>query len=85
MVFESMLELLTRLRKEHLADLMVISDQPRALELAHSPFPLPAGIPEWLTPIVGIAPAQLLAYYLTQAKGFDTETPRSIHKVTETA
>jgi glucosamine--fructose-6-phosphate aminotransferase (isomerizing) len=83
MVFESMLDLLARLRSE-LVDMMVISDQPRALELAHSPLPLPAGIPEWLTPIVSIVPAQLLAYYLTRAKGFDTEAPRSIHKVTET-
>jgi glucosamine--fructose-6-phosphate aminotransferase (isomerizing) len=84
MVFESMLELLTRLRKDHLSELMVISDQPGALALAHSPVPLPEGIPEWLTPIVSIVPAQLFAYYLTRARGFDTEAPRSIHKVTET-
>jgi len=84
MVFESMLELLTRLRREHMSELMIISDQPRALELAHSPAALPPGIPEWLTPIISIVPAQLFAYYLTRAKGFDTEAPRSIHKVTET-
>jgi glutamine---fructose-6-phosphate transaminase (isomerizing) len=83
-VFQSMLELLTRLRHEQLAELMVISDQPRALSLAHSPIPLPAGIPEWLTPLVSIVPAQLFAYHLTREKGFDTEAPRSIHKVTET-
>lgn len=83
-VFKSMLELLTRLRNEQLAEMMVISDQPQALELAHSPIPLPADIPEWLTPLVSIIPAQLFAYHLTREKGFDTEAPRSIHKVTET-
>jgi len=83
-VFPSMLELLSRLRHEQLAELMVISDQSSALALAHSPVSLPDGIPEWLTPLVSIIPAQLFAYYLTREKGFDTEAPRSIRKVTET-
>jgi len=83
-VFDSMLELLKGLRNEQLAELMIISDRPEALALAHTPIPLPAGIPEWLTPIVSIVPGQLFAYYLTREKGFDTEKPRSIHKVTET-
>jgi glucosamine--fructose-6-phosphate aminotransferase (isomerizing) len=83
-VFQSMLELLTRLRKEQLAEMMIISDQAHALALAHSPIPLPADIPEWLSPIVSIVPAQLFVYHLTHEKGFDTEAPRSIHKVTET-
>lgn len=83
-VIQSMLDLLRRLRSEQLAEMLIISDQAQALELAHSPLPLPAGIPEWLTPLVGIVPAQLFTYYLTREKGFDTEAPRSIHKVTET-
>ncbi len=83
-VFGSMAELLGRLRHEQMAELLIISDQPEALALANSPIPLPTGIPEWLTPIVSIVPAQLFAYYLTREKGFDTEAPRSIHKVTET-
>ncbi len=83
-VFKSMLELLTRLRTEQLAEMLVISDQPQALALAHSPIPLPADIPEWLTPLVSIVPAQLFVYHLTREKGFNTEAPRSIHKVTGT-
>lgn len=83
-VFQTMLDLLVRLRREQLAEMVIISDQVKALELAHSPVRLPAGIPEWLTPLVGIVPAQLFSYYLTREKGFDTEAPRSIHKVTET-
>lgn len=83
-VFDSMLEMLTRLRREHAAELVVISDDGRALELAQSPIRLPAGIPEWLTPIVAIVAGQLFAGHLTRAKGYDTEKPRSISKVTET-
>jgi len=84
-VLQSMLELLTRLRNEQMAEMMIISDQAHALALAHSPIPLPAGIPEWLSPIVSIAPAQLFVYHLTKEKGYDTESPRSLHKVTETS
>ncbi len=83
-VFDSMVEILTLLRREHAAELVVISNNQKALELAQSPIPLPVGIPEWLTPIVGIVAGQLFAYHLTMAKGYDTEKPRSIRKVTET-
>lgn len=83
-VFDSMVEILTLLRREHAAELVVISNNQKALELAQSPIPLPVGIPEWLTPIVAIVAGQLFAYHLTVAKGYDTEKPRSIRKVTET-
>jgi glucosamine--fructose-6-phosphate aminotransferase (isomerizing) len=83
-VFDSMLEMLTRLREKHAAELVVISDDERALALAQSPIHLPTGIPEWLTPLVGIVAAQLFACHLTTVKGYDTEKPRSITKVTET-
>ncbi len=84
MVFDTMLDMLGRLRAEQSAELVVISNDKRALSLAQSPILLPAGIPEWLSPIVSIVPGQLFAGHLTRVKGFDTETPRSIGKVTET-
>jgi glutamine---fructose-6-phosphate transaminase (isomerizing) len=83
-VFEPVFEILNRLRKEHRAELVVISDSSSALELAQSAIPLPTGIPEWLTPLASIIPAQLFACHLTRVKSFDTETPRSITKITET-
>jgi len=83
-VQESMRDMLTRLRKQKDAELVVISDDAEALALAQSAIPLPPQIPEWLTPLVGILPAQLFACHLTEVKGYDTETPRSITKVTET-
>ena len=83
-VRDSMHEMLTRLRKEQDAELVVISDDADVLSLAQSPVQLPLQIPEWLTPLVSIIPAQLFACHLTQVKGYDTEKPRSITKVTET-
>ena len=83
-VYGTLMEMLQKLHDDQKAELVIISDQDEALELAQSPIRLPAGIPEWLTPIVGIIPAQLFAYHLTQAKGYDTEKPRTIRKVTET-
>ncbi len=83
-VFESMLEMLKRLRKELLAELVVISNDKKALSYASLPLSIPADVPEWLSPLICILPAQMFAYHLTQAKGYNTEQPRSIHKVTET-
>lgn len=83
-VYDSMLNMLTRLRKQKHAELVVISDNTDALALAQSPIQLPPQMPEWLTPLVGIIPAQLFACHLTSVKGYDTEKPRNITKVTET-
>ncbi len=83
-VFDSMLEMLKRLRSDIAAELVVISNDKRALSLAQVPLTIPTETPEWLSPLVGILPAQLFAYHLTRAKGYNTEQPRSIRKVTET-
>jgi glucosamine--fructose-6-phosphate aminotransferase (isomerizing) len=83
-VQDSMRDMLTRLRREKDAELVVISDDPDVLALAQSPIQLPHQVPEWLTPLVGILPAQLFACHLTEVKGYDPEKPRSITKVTET-
>lgn len=83
-VFDSMLQMLKRLREEFSAELVVISNDKRALTLAQIPLTIPADVPEWLSPLVSIIPAQLFAYHLTLAKGYNSEQPRSIHKVTKT-
>ena len=83
-VFPDVLALLTTLKQVHRVELLVISDEEAALELADRGMQLPAGMPEWVTPLVSIVPAQLFCYYLTRAKGFDTEAPRGLHKVTRT-
>ncbi len=75
--------LLARLKEDHGARLLVISDAPAARELDEG-LALPEGIPPWLAPIVQILPAQLYAYHLTVARGLDPDHPRTINKVTET-
>ncbi len=83
-VYASMRDMVTRLRKERNAELVVISDEADVLTLAQSPIQLPPHIPEWLTPLVSIIPAQLFACHLTTVKGYDPEEPRNLTKVTET-
>lgn len=83
-VLDSMLDLLQRLKHDLMAELVVISNAETALALAQTPLTIPAEIPEWLTPLVCIVPAQLFSYYLTLSKGYDPNHPRTIQKVTET-
>ena len=83
-VFEDMLSLVRKLKEDHKAELLIISNEQSALELAQSPIAIPTDVPEWLSPLICILPAQLFAYHLTMVKGFSTETPRWITKVTET-
>jgi glucosamine--fructose-6-phosphate aminotransferase (isomerizing) len=80
---DAQVALLTRLKEDHGAHLVVISDSPAARAIDQG-LVLPDGVPAWLSPIVEIVPAQLYAYHLTVARGLDPEHPRSIRKVTET-
>lgn len=82
-VFDTMLSLLTKLRNDHAAELVVVSNAKEALSLAQSPIQLP-DMPEWLSPLISIIPGQLFACHLTQVKGYNPEKPRTISKVTET-
>jgi glucosamine--fructose-6-phosphate aminotransferase (isomerizing) len=66
------------------AELVVISDDSQMLAQARIPLALPAGIPEWLSPIVAIVPGQLFAMYLAHSRGYDPDRPRALQKVTET-
>jgi glutamine---fructose-6-phosphate transaminase (isomerizing) len=83
-VFQSMLVALKGLKAGYGAELVVISNDKRALSLAQLPLTIPPDVPEWLSPLVGILPAQLFAYHLTLAKGYNAERPRGLRKVTET-
>ncbi len=80
---EAQVALLARLKADHGARLLVISDAPAAREIDEG-LALPGGIPPWLSPIVDIVPAQLYAYHLTVARGLNPDHPRTINKVTET-
>lgn len=77
-------ELVDALRRDQGADVLVLSDSAALRALGSRSIGLPAGVPEWLRPIVSIVPAQLFAYHLTRAKGLDPERPRNLRKVTLT-
>ena len=83
-ISHDVIRLLTDLVQEQKVELLVISNEGMALALANTPLRLPNRLPEWLSPIPAIVPAQLLCYHLTRAKGFDTEGPRGLTKVTMT-
>jgi glucosamine--fructose-6-phosphate aminotransferase (isomerizing) len=74
--------LLRRLRDDG-ARLLILSDD-AALRALGDGLSVPPGIPEWLAPIASILPAHQFVYQVTRARGLDTETPRTISKVTLT-
>ena len=83
-VADSLMPLLNHLKQDLLAELVVISNMEKALALGQIGFSIPPEIPELLTPLVSIVPAQLFSYHLTVAKGFDPDKPRTVSKITET-
>ncbi|MEN8165167.1 MAG: SIS domain-containing protein [Acidobacteriota bacterium] len=83
-VCEEVSSMLSNLVEERMAELVAVSNDPKILDLATTAIPLPDDLPEWISPLVGIVPAQLFCYHLTRAKGHNTEKPRGLNKVTRT-
>jgi glucosamine--fructose-6-phosphate aminotransferase (isomerizing) len=75
---------LVRQMRERETETIVLSPLDDALALAHTPLRLPAGVPEWLSPIVAVVPGQVFALGLAEAKGLDPDHPRGLQKVTRT-
>lgn len=73
--------LLERLRTEREVELITISSQTMQ---GIDRLPHTDDLPEWLSPITAILPAQLFCYHLAREKGIDWETPRGLNKVTLT-
>ncbi|RPI20696.1 MAG: SIS domain-containing protein [Acidobacteria bacterium] len=66
------------------AELLTISDDADLLADANLAFPIPEGLPEWLTPLVTVIPGQFFAMALAQARGLNADHPQGLKKVTET-
>jgi glucosamine--fructose-6-phosphate aminotransferase (isomerizing) len=75
-------ELVARLRRERRARVLLLAGEPLP-GADHLPFP--DALPEWLSPLVDIIPAQLFTAALARAKGLDVERPRGLKKVTLTS
>jgi glucosamine--fructose-6-phosphate aminotransferase (isomerizing) len=78
------LESLTELLEDRRAELIAISDDPEVLDRVRTPLSLPAGVPEWVSPMVSVVPGQLFAVALARTRGLDPDQPRGLSKVTET-
>ncbi len=70
--------------QSQMAEVILISNNPQLLMMAEHTMELPSGIPEWLSPIPAILPAQMFAMYLAQTRGIDVDNPRGLSKVTQT-
>ena len=66
------------------AELITISDDPNLLASSRLALAIPAGLPEWLTPLVAVIPGQLFALKLALARGLNPDQPVGLQKVTET-
>ena len=83
-VLPDLIPLLRELGLSRGASLLVISNDPEALQLASIPLAIPVEMPEWLSPLVAIIPAQLFSMHMAAQKGLDVEHPRGLQKVTRT-
>lgn len=70
--------------RERGVSLVTCSDDPGLLSEGACSLPLPAGIPEWLSPLVAVVPGQVLAVTLARARGADPDHPAGLRKVTRT-
>ncbi len=83
-VLKDLLPVLRELGQSRGTNLLAISNHLEVLQLASTPLAMPTEIPEWLSPLVGIVPAQLFCLHLGALKGLDVEHPRGLQKVTKT-
>jgi glucosamine--fructose-6-phosphate aminotransferase (isomerizing) len=79
---KSNVDLLERLKDLH-ADSLAFTNDPEIISRASRSIVLPE-MDEFLSPIPFIVPGQLFAAYLSEAKGLDPDSPRSLAKVTQT-
>jgi glucosamine--fructose-6-phosphate aminotransferase (isomerizing) len=79
---ESMLSLAQRLGGIS-EKIVCFSDNSELLSIGHAGLLAPT-VPEWLSPLVYIIPAQLFACRLALKRGLNPDTPRGLNKVTMT-
>lgn len=83
-VYRQLFDLMLDLKENKKASLLILSDNDEILALSSAPLKLPENMPEWISPMVSIVPAQLFCYSLAKLRDLDTEQPRGLTKVTLT-
>jgi glucosamine--fructose-6-phosphate aminotransferase (isomerizing) len=79
----TLLDLLEQLNKRQ-AECLVISNDEKALAAGQNRMPIPAALPEWLSPVAAVVPGQVFAMNLALAKGHSLDKPAGLSKVTVT-
>lgn len=70
--------------KEKGSDIFLFTNDSSLIEEGYNGIYINCDIPEYITPILFIYPAQIFAYYLAEIKGRNPDNPRNIRKVTIT-
>jgi glucosamine--fructose-6-phosphate aminotransferase (isomerizing) len=76
--------LVERLAREQGIRLLLLADTGMDRPAGTDLLPFPDALPEWLSPLIAIIPAQLFCAGLARAKGLDGDQPRGLSKVTLT-
>jgi glutamine---fructose-6-phosphate transaminase (isomerizing) len=69
---------------ERQAETLIISNDTALSLQGHKMMPLPASLPEWLSPVAAVVPGQIFAMRLAIEKGHVVDAPRGLNKVTVT-
>jgi glucosamine--fructose-6-phosphate aminotransferase (isomerizing) len=77
-------DLFVGLGRDRQARLVLVAGSDVARPAQTDLLPFPDVLPEWLSPLIAILPAQLFCLELAKAKGLDVERPRGLKKVTLT-
>jgi glucosamine--fructose-6-phosphate aminotransferase (isomerizing) len=78
-----MVSLVAELKKRD-SEILLISDQAQLLGQADTALAIPAGLPEWATPLLAVLPGQCFAMQLAISKRLNPDQPIGLTKVTET-
>ncbi len=81
--FVEMQSLIQYAKKQH-AKIIAISDNTKIAVMADTVLAVPAGIPEWLSPLVMVVPGQIAALELAKMRGMHPDKPRNLSKITKT-
>ena len=66
------------------AEIIAVSDNDKVLKMSKLSYKIPAGIKEWLSPIINVIPGQLFARKLAIEKSLNVDKPEGLSKITET-